>query len=48
MPDYKELYIKMFRATEQATNILISAQLECERDYISVTEQELDIVSSDA
>ena len=35
MPDYQELYHKLFRATEDAINRLIQAQQECEELYIS-------------
>ena len=35
MTDYKELYITLFRATEQAVNLLIAAQRECEEQVIS-------------
>ncbi len=45
MPDYKEMYLKIFRACEQAINILISAQRECEERYSSSTEPELTLVS---
>ena len=38
MPDYKEMYLKMVRASEQAINILIKAQQECEEMYISEPE----------
>ena len=34
MPNYKEMYLKMFRAVENAVNILIDAQRECEELYI--------------
>lgn len=34
MPDYKEMYLKMFRAAEEAVNILIAAQRDCEEMYI--------------
>ena len=34
MPDYKEMYLKMVRASEEAVNILISAQRDCEEMYI--------------
>ena len=40
MPDYKEMYLKMFRASEEAINILIAAQRECEELYISQEEKE--------
>lgn len=38
MPDYKEMYLKMFRANEAAVNLLIEAQRECEELYISSGE----------
>lgn len=45
MPDYKEMYLKLFRASEQAVNILIEAQRECEERYISQPEPELKVIS---
>ena len=33
MADYMELYLKMFRASEKAINILMEAQRECEELY---------------
>ena len=44
MPDYKELYLKMVRASEQAVSLLTAAQKECEELYISSPEPELKIV----
>ena len=44
MPDYKEMYLKMFRASEKAVNILIAAQQECEELYISSPEPELTVI----
>ena len=41
LPDYKEMYYKLFRASEQAVRILISAQRECEKIYTSTPEPEL-------
>jgi len=35
MTDYKELYLKLFRASEDAIQILIEAQQECEEAVIS-------------
>ena len=35
MPDYKEMHLKLFRATEKAMEILIDAQRECEELYIN-------------
>lgn len=39
MPDYKELYLKLFRATEAAIDLLIAAQRECEELYLSAPEE---------
>ena len=38
MPNYKEMYLKMVRASEQAVRILIKAQQECEELYLSGPE----------
>jgi hypothetical protein len=45
MPDYKELYLKMFRASEEAANVLISVRQECERFYVNAPESELIVVA---
>ena len=39
-PDYKELYYKLFRATEDAIQLLIRAQEECEELYLAAEEEE--------
>ncbi len=44
MPDYKKLYLEMFRAAEQAVNILMAAQQECEALYISSPEPEFQVI----
>ncbi len=36
--DFKEMYLKMVRATEEAMRILIEVQRECEEMYVSATE----------
>ncbi len=36
--DYKEMYLKMVRATEEAIRILIEAQQECEEMYLNAEE----------
>ena len=41
MPDYKEMYLKLFRATEHAISCLITAQQECEELYIRSSEAEM-------
>ena len=38
VPNYKEMYLKMVRASEHAINILIAAQQECEELYLSEPE----------
>lgn len=44
MADYKEMYLTLFRATEQAINTLISAQRECEEMCLSVPEPDLRVL----
>ena len=39
-PNYKELYLTLFRATEQAINALIAAQQRCEELYLAATDGE--------
>ncbi len=45
MPDYKEMYLKLFHASERAINTLIQAQRECEELYISQPEPDLKVLS---
>lgn len=45
MSDYKEMYLKLFRASEQAINTLIQAQRECEELYISQPEPDLKVLT---
>lgn len=44
MPNYKELYLKVFRASEKAVNILLEAQRECEKLFINQPEPELTLL----
>ena len=51
MPNYKEMYLKMARASEKALRQmeaaaagLIAAQRECEEMYISQPEPELKVI----
>lgn len=46
MPDYKEMYLTLFRATEKARRILEDAQLECEELYLSVPETKITLLES--
>jgi len=41
LPDYKEMYLKMVRATEAAMQTLIRAQQECEEMYIADEEPQV-------
>ena len=41
MPDWKEMYLTLFRETEKAINILTDAQRRCEEMYISAPEPEI-------
>ena len=38
MPEYKEMYLKLFRASEEVVNLLIAAQRECEELYVNAPE----------
>ena len=44
MPDYKEMYLTLFRATEQAANTLIAAQRSCEELYLSGRDGEVTLL----
>lgn len=45
MPDYKELYLGLFRATEKAINILVEAQQSAEEQYLSSPEAAMSVLS---
>ena len=45
MPDYKEMYLKLFRASEAAVNILVEAQRECEEMYVNAPEPDIKVIS---
>lgn len=45
--DYKEMYLKMMRASEEAIRILIQAQQECEEMYVTTQEPELIVLLPD-
>lgn len=40
MPNYKDMYYKMFNAMTDAIEILKKAQLEAEEEYINSSEKE--------
>ena len=45
--DYKEMYLKMMRASEAAIKILVKAQQECEEMYISQPEPKLIVLKDE-
>ena len=47
MTDYKDMYVTLLHATEQAINMLIAAQQQCEELYISAPREELILPSMD-
>lgn len=40
MPDYRQMYLTMIQASEEAIDLLIEAQRKCEELYISSSEAE--------
>lgn len=44
LPNYKELYLKMVRASEEAINLLLAAQQECEELYLDDPEPVLTVM----
>lgn len=42
MPDYQAMYLTLFQASEEAINLLIQAQQQCEELYLSAPEPELE------
>ena len=44
MPNYKEMYLELFRGIEQANKIQIEAQRHCEEMYINAPKSELRIL----
>ncbi len=40
MPDYEKMYAKMFNAAEDAINLLIKAQRECEEMYMQSEDED--------
>ncbi len=44
MADYKSMYLRMIDATEEAINILVQTQRECEDIYMSADDAAIDLV----
>lgn len=44
MADYKEMYLRMFRATAKSIELLQQAQQDCEELYLSAAGPELTIL----
>ena len=47
MPDYKKMYFTLFKASEEAVNLLIAAQRECEELYIASEEPNIVVLSEE-
>lgn len=43
MPDYKEMYLQLFRASEAAIGELIAAQRKCEELYLAAEAGKSDL-----
>ena len=41
MSNYKDMYLTLFRATEDAIELLINAQRSCEEKFIEASEENL-------
>jgi hypothetical protein len=48
LADYKEMYLTMMRAAEQAINILIAAQQACEEAYLQEDAPHIFILESES
>lgn len=46
MPDYREMYLTLFRAAEQAIQTLIEAQRACEELYLNAPPEPLTVLPS--
>lgn len=47
MADYKEMYLHLMRETEQAIQILIQAQQDCEEMYLSAPDPKLTVLGQE-
>ena len=47
MPDYKTMYLTLFKASEDAVNLLIAAQRKCEELYIASEEPNIVVLSEE-
>ena len=47
MADYQKMYLTMLKASEEAINLLIRAQQECEELYISSPEPEIKVLEAE-
>ncbi len=46
MPDYREMYLTMVRASEDAINGLIAAQRKCEELYLASPDPEIIVLET--
>ena len=47
MSNYKKMYLTLFKANQEAIELLIAAQRECEELYISAPEAEIKVLMSE-
>lgn len=48
MPDYKEMYLTMIKASEQAISVLIDAQRQAEEIYIATPVPDIAVLPTAA
>lgn len=46
MPDYKEMYLTMVRASEDAIHTLVQAQRKCEELYLSASGPDIRVLET--
>lgn len=47
MPDFKEMYLTLFRANELAIRTLVAAQRECEEKYLDARDLPIQVLRPD-
>lgn len=47
MPDYKKMYLRLFRAVESAIALLIEAQRVCEELYMETDDEEAEAAAEE-
>lgn len=47
VPDYKKMYLALFKASEDAINLLVAAQRECEELYMASEEPKIALLPAE-